>query len=59
MLGLNLCIGSHIGVLRVVCISLIHYHMAEVSRNQVLKSRLRELYPAKANGLDVKDAGSF
>ena len=33
--------------------------MAGVSKNLVLKSRLRELYPAKVNGLDVKDAGSF
>ena len=29
------------------------------SQRIVLKSRLRELYPAKVNGLDVKDVGSF
>ena len=42
-----------------VCTSLIHYHMAEVSNDQVLQSRLRELCPTKENGLDVTDAGSF
>ena len=59
MPGLNSCIGSHIGVLRVVCTRLIHYHMAEVSNDQVLQSRLRELCPTKENGLDVTDVGSF